>query len=197
MSKNIHAVILAVAIIAVFAVYLLKTGLQPVADEAPAATPAADNMPVTEGGDDMMSAIRGQMEHLRELEKNDPNNPDILVQLGNIYYDAGMAEQAVEYYDRVLGFKPDAVNVMVDKATMLRVLEKPQEAVDLLREVVKRAPRHEQAWFNLGVIYSADLNDTRAAVDSWKKFLGLNPNAAHADAIREEVARMEEELAGK
>jgi len=96
----------------------------------------------------------------------------------------------------VLEKRHDDVNVLVDKATMLRELKRPREAVELLQRVVKLEPKHEQAWFNLGVMYSADLGDTASAVAAWKTFLEASPTSPHADAVRQEVERLEKARAG-
>jgi len=192
MSMKTSIVILAVAIASVFGVWLLKTGLHPVPQQA-AEPPASTGQELDNGAaQDMMTGVRAQVEHLQELERKDPDNLEILVALGNIYYDAGMAEKAVAYYDRVLAKRPDEVDVIVDKATMVRALGRGREAVELLRHVVQLEPKHEQAWFNMGVILSADLNDTAAAVAAWKKFLEVSPTSPHADAVRQEITRMEQ-----
>jgi len=194
MSKYLRLVVLIFAIVSVLVVWLIKTGPQSAID-APIGVDMVENdsslIGVPEG---MMASVRAQIEHLKELEKDDPDNLEVLAALGNIYFDAGMAEQAVKYYDRVLAIQPDNVDVLVDKATMLQLLKRPGEAVRLLEEAVKIAPEHEQAWFNLGVIYSSDLNDPASAIAAWKRFLEINPNATHADAVRGEIERMEKDL---
>ncbi|MFC1475687.1 tetratricopeptide repeat protein [Candidatus Zixiibacteriota bacterium] len=140
----------------------------------------------------MMTSVRAQIEHLQQLAENDPDNPELLAALGNVYYDAGMAERAVDYYDRALALEPGNINVLVDKATMLRLLGRAEEAVQILTQIVAGAPDHEQALFNLGVIYLSDLSDTSSAIEAWKTFLETNPNAEHAAAVRQEVQRLEQ-----
>ncbi len=195
MSKNLYAVILGVAVITVFAVWTMKNALQPALEE-PTAVAAADSPGMGGDPEAMMNDVKQQIQHLQELEKSDPDNPQILTALGNLYYDAGMAEQAVEYYDRVLKLQPDNIEIKVDKASMLRMLGRSAESVAILREIVAAVPEHEQAWFNLGVIYGSDLNDAAGAMDAWKKYLAISPNAPHADAIRQEIARLEKEIGG-
>lgn len=187
MRNYTRLIVLISAIVLVFAIWLIKTGPQPANDGTSEAS-AVDKP------DEMMAAVQASIEHLEELEKENPNDPDVLIALGNIYYDAGLAGQAIKYYDRVLAIQPDNVDVLVDKATMLRLLKKSDEAVNLLEAAVTIAPEHEQAWFNLGVICSSDLNDPASAIAAWKKFLEINPDATHADAVREEIERMETEL---
>jgi tetratricopeptide (TPR) repeat protein len=179
MSKNKRAIILILAIVAVFAVWTIKHLLQPSTGVEPDV--------------DIMTSVRAQIEHLQQLEENDPDNPEILTALGNIYFDAGMSEQAVEYYDRVLAIEPENVDVLVDKATMFRAMGRAPEAIQILEQVVARLPHHEQALFNMGVIYSVDLLDTASAIRAWQSFLEINPHAAHADAVRQQVEQMERE----
>lgn len=193
MSRNVYLAILILAIAAVFTVWGIKHSLQPMAADT------ADEMASPAGAgsaEEVMTSVRAQIEHLHELEKNDPNNPEILIALGNLYYDAGMAEQSVEYYDRVLAMQPENIEVLIDKATMLRPLGRAEEAIQVLKKAITLSPGHEHALFNMGVIYSADLQDIPSAIKAWKQFLEANPNATHADAIRQEVERMEREIGG-
>ena len=197
MSKKTSTVILILAVVSVFGVWFVKRALHPVQQPPPAPATAPKQELSDSAAQNMMTSVRAQIEHLLELEKKDPDNLDVLSALGNIYYDAGMAQKAVEYYDRVLAKRPDEVNVMVDKATMLRAAGQSRAAVELLQQVVKLAPDHEQAWFNMGVIYSADINDTASAIMAWKKFLEVSPASPHADALREELARLESAKTGQ
>ena len=196
MSRNFYAVIVIVSVVSVFAVYLMKSALNPVSDQAPDLDMRAESSGAMDSPENVMGSVRAQIEHLRELAKEDPQNVEILIALGNMYYDAGMAEPAVEYYDRVLAIEADNVDVMVDKATMLRTLKRPDDAVEILQKVIELAPKHEHAWFNMGVIYSVELNDPASAVRAWKMFLEVSPHSAHADAIRQEIERMEQKSAG-
>ncbi len=190
MGKNKRAIILVLAIVAVLTAWAIKHSLQPMTDNPNAGMPvpgaAGEGTP-----EEIMTSVRAQIEHLQQLEENDPDNPEILTALGNIYFDAGMSEQAVEYYDHVLAIEPENVDVLVDKATMLRAMGRAPEAIQILEKVVARLPRHEQALFNMGVIYSSDLLDTASAIRAWQSFLEVNPHAAHADAVRQQVEQME------
>ncbi len=193
MSKTTHLIILILAIVAVFASWAFRRALvpaEPTVTDDPSAAPVLES----QSTDDVMAQITDQIAHLKELADEDPENAELLTALGNLYYDAGMPEEAIEYYDRVLALQPDNVNVLVDKATMVRVSGDSQAAVNLLNKATELNPNHEQAWFNLGVIYSTDLSNPEGALRAWKKFLAINPNAQHADAVRQEVARLESEL---
>jgi tetratricopeptide (TPR) repeat protein len=196
MKKNLHGFVLILLVIIVFGAWGIKHALNRPSEsgQSPVSTPerAAGADP-----EKMMASVRAQIEHLQQLAEGAPNDPHILTALGNIYFDAGMAQQAIEYYDRVLALEPDNIEVMVDKATMLRSLGRPAEALRLLENVVAARPGHEQALFNMGVIYSTDLGDEPAAIRAWKSFLAAHPAAPHADAVRQEIQRLEHQAGGQ
>lgn len=196
MKKNLHGLVLVLLVIIVFGVWGAKHALNGPSEGAqdPVSTPDGAT---GEAPEKMMASVRTQIDHLQQLAEDAPNDPQILTALGNIYFDAGMAQQAIEYYDRVLALEPDNIDVMVDKATMLRSLGRPAEALQLLENVVAARPGHEQALFNMGVIYSTDLGDEPAAVRAWKLFLDAHPEAPHADAVREEIRRLESRSGGQ
>ena len=54
---------------------------------------------------------------LIEQLKSDPNNVKLLVNIGNIYYDAQQYPNAIEYYRQVLKLQPANTDVRSDMAT--------------------------------------------------------------------------------
>jgi len=191
MKKFSHSILLAIVVLAVFGFWAIKQlVVRPVADrEHPPDAPSAQrNGPMPE---QTMDSVRARIDDLRRAVQNDPDNPELLIALGNIFFDAGMPEQAIEYYDRVLSLQPENTNTMVDKATMLRSLGRAPEAIQLLERALTINPGHEQALFNMGVIFSTDLKDDSSAIRAWKLYLTAHATAPQAAAVRQEIDRLE------
>ena len=49
--------------------------------------------------------------------KSDPDNPDLLTNIGNLYYDAQQYSVAIDYYGRALRNKPADAAIRTDMAT--------------------------------------------------------------------------------
>ena len=85
---------------------------------APAASPspAAVN-PMSAGGDVDTAAAP-----LKAALRADPKNYDVLVQLGNLYFDKQVFAPAIEYYRRALELDPTLVTVQPDVERLERAL---------------------------------------------------------------------------
>lgn len=118
----------------------------------------------------------GQINHLETLLADDPDNFDILVILGNNYYDINEPQKSIEYYERALAIKPDAPPVLVDCGAMYRKLGQADKAVELFRKAIEIDPQLPQAYFNLGAVLRMEQGDAVGAALAWKKFLELDPD---------------------
>jgi cytochrome c-type biogenesis protein CcmH/NrfG len=161
--------------------YLIRGSSAPpavAASTAPATVPAAAPAnPLVAAGDlDSMAAP------LKAALRKDPNNFDVLVQLGNLYFDKQVFAPAIEYYGRALELHPKDVNVRTDLGTAYWYSGAPQEAVAEYKQALAVDPGHPQTLFNMGVVYKDGLKDPADAVAAWEKLLRLHPD--HPDRQR-------------
>src|ERR1700740_1485445 len=68
--------------------------------------------------------------------KNDPNNPTLLYQIGNLYYDAQQYPDAVKYYENALRINPKETNVRTDLGTAYHLMGQPDQAIKEYDEVL-------------------------------------------------------------
>jgi cytochrome c-type biogenesis protein CcmH/NrfG len=168
--------------------YMLRGSSAPVvsAASAPAAapsTPAAN--PAAPAGD-----VGLQAAPLKVALAADPKNVDLLVQLGNLYYDKRVFATAIDYYQRALELRPNEVNVRTDLGTAYWYSGLPQKAIEEYKRSLQVDPGHAQTLFNMGVVYKEGLKDPAAAVAAWEKLLKLHPDYPG----RERIQGMIEEL---
>lgn len=189
-SQNRYVLWTVIVLVAVVAVYILKTNMEP------PDTVAGDAAPGRPSAEEVMQQLTQQIDHINEMLARDSTDFDAWAALGNLYFDARMPEEAVDPYRRALEIKPDDPAVRTDLATMLRSLGRHEEAAGHLRRVVEFDSTWHQAWFNLGVIYSFDLGDEQRALGAWKMFVALNPQSQHAQSVNQEIERLEKELGG-
>lgn len=89
-------------------------------------------------------------QHILERE---PNNLDVIRNLGNIAFDQDRHEEAVGYYERYLKQKPDDPDVQTDLGTMYLSDGKTDEAIKIYDAVLRANPSFFQAQFNLAIAY--------------------------------------------
>jgi predicted TPR repeat methyltransferase len=144
------------------------------------------------GGPDApsMDTVTREIAALKEMLEQEPDNFVALTRLGNLFFDAGMFDGAVGYYERALQVTPDDINVRTDLGTSLRRLGRPQEAMKHFEEAVSRDPGHWKGWFNIGVVALYDLGQFDRAEEAFTKVDQLNPGAIDMTALREEIERV-------
>lgn len=126
----------------------------------------------------------------KEVIAKDPKNYDAVVGLGNLYYDAGQAEKAIEIYKKALEINPNDVNVRTDMGTMYRKIGKFDEAIGEFKKAASIDPKHEQSRYNLGVILYSDKKDSKAAAEAWEDLLKVNPNHPNALELKQVIGRI-------
>ena len=116
-------------------------------------------------------AIQPLLERLRQ----DPNNPQLLVNIGNQYYDNHDWSKAVEYYRQSLQVEPENVDVRTDMGTAIWYGGDPQGAIREYGAVLKIRPDYPQTLFNMGIVEWQGVHDDRAALKSWQTLLQRHP----------------------
>jgi tetratricopeptide (TPR) repeat protein len=100
--------------------------------------------------------------HLLILHRLDKKNTDVLVTLGNIYYDTQQDKKAIEFYEKALRLEKWNYNVRCDMATCYRRIKQPDIATRLLKENITMNFSHAQSHYNLSVILKENGNLTAA-----------------------------------
>ncbi len=178
--------------------YLLRGSSSPVpAAASVAASSPATSAPATQNSALNLQPLETTAAPLEAALKTDPKNADLLIQLGNLYYDHQSYSQAIGYYRRALELRPNDVNVRTDMGTAYWYSGNAQQAVSEYKKSLALDPKHAQTLFNLGVVYKDGLKNPALALATWEKLLSLYPQ--HADRARIESlmasARQEKALA--
>jgi tetratricopeptide (TPR) repeat protein len=105
---------------------------------------------------------------------SDPRNYDLLVQLGNLYYDKQVYSPAIDYYRRAVELRPKDVNVRTDLGTAYWYSGLPENAINEYKKSLQVDPGHPQTLFNMGVVYKDGLKDPANAISTWETLLKLH-----------------------
>ena len=152
-----------------------------------AGIPASEGRdPLMEQGASFMAVVTEHKERLKE----DPRDKTSLLFLGNANYDITRFEQAKEYYNRYLEIDPDHIGVRTDLATSYFNMKETDAAIRELRTVLKQAPDHEAALFNLGLILAGNDLDREGAIQAWERLLFAHPDHAKAQEVRRQIEEM-------
>jgi len=142
-------------------------------------------------GQTVDSQTQARVDELKSMLEQDSKNTGILVELGNLYFDAGDFKSAITYYQKLLDIDKDNYDVMTDMGAAYNALNDNDKAMELFKKVVTESPDHEMAWYNLGVVYGAK-NDAANKRFAWERYLALQPTGELADQIRQDLGITEQ-----
>jgi cytochrome c-type biogenesis protein CcmH/NrfG len=139
--------------------------------------------------DQMKRMADTQATPLLEKLKTDPNDPELLVNVGNFYYDAQLYPTAIDYYQRALKIKPADAAVRTDMATAYWYLGNADAAIDEFNQALSYEPNKSNTLFNLGVVKWQGKMDIDGAVAVWQKLLETNPHYEGKDKVEQMIAQ--------
>jgi cytochrome c-type biogenesis protein CcmH/NrfG len=119
----------------------------------------------------------------------DPNNVELIENIGNIYYDAQQFPTAIDYYQRALKEQPANTGVRTDMATAIWYTGNPDGAIAEFQKSLSYEANKPNTLFNLGVIEWQGKMDIDKAVTTWQKLLDTNPNYEGKDKVLELMAQ--------
>jgi len=133
---------------------------------------------------------------LLEVLKNNPNDFETIVKVGNLYYDVKQYREAITYYKRGLVIQPQNVNVRTDMATAYWYLGEADQAIKGFEDSLRYEPNHPETLFNLGIVKWQGKNDVNGAIKVWQKLLDTNPNYEHKRDVEQFIAKAQQHTQG-
>jgi len=169
-----------------------QTATAPGPSAQPSASAAAgpSQMPPQE----LQQALAQQVPPLLKRLKSDPNNAELLADIGNMYFDAHQYDQAAPYYSRALQIQPLNTAVRTDLGTAYWLLGNADRAIAEFQTALKTAPNQANTLFNLGVVQWQGKTDAEAALATWQKLLDTNPAFAGKDKVVQMMAQAKQHL---
>ncbi len=125
--------------------------------------------------------------------KNGPDDPDLLADIGNQYYDHRDYGNAVEYYERSLKLKPENVNVRTDMGTAIWYMGNPDGAIREYETALKYQPDYPETLVNIGIVKWQGKHDGKAALELWQRLLMLNPYYSDRKKVEQLIRQVQAE----
>ena len=125
--------------------------------------------------DDLKHMADKKAEPLLARLKTDPNNSDLLNQLGTLYKATHQFPEAAGYYQKAIEADPKNIGARTDLASCLFYQGDADGAITQLQQALTYDPKDANSLFNLGMIRLQAKNDSSGAVTAWRQLLKLNP----------------------
>jgi tetratricopeptide (TPR) repeat protein len=143
----------------------------------------------------LKAAADAQAAPLANRLKSDPENPQLLAELGNLYYDAQQYPTAVDFYQRVLKVKPADAAVRTDMATAYWYIGNADLAIAEFDKALTFAPHNPNTLFNRGLVKWKGKNDAAGALADWKELLASDPAYDQKDKVEQMIAEAKKQQA--
>jgi tetratricopeptide (TPR) repeat protein len=127
--------------------------------------------------------------------KADPNNPDLLSSVGNLYYDAHQYPAAVDYYARTLKAKPSDAAVRTDMGTAFWYMGNADRALAEFDKALSYAPNNANTLYNRGLVRWKGKMDAAGAIADWEKLLATNPQYEGKAQVEQMLAEVRKHVA--
>ena len=121
--------------------------------------------------------------------KTNPNDADVLNQLGMMYRATHQFKTAIDYYQKSLDINPKNVGARTDMASCLYYLGDVDGALAQLDKSLAYDPKHAGTLINIGIIRWKGKNDVDGAVAAWEKAIKLSPNPQDKEAIQHMISQ--------
>jgi cytochrome c-type biogenesis protein CcmH/NrfG len=129
--------------------------------------------------------------------KNDPQNTDLLDQVGATYHAAHQFKQAAVYYDKAVQIDPKNIALRTKLAISLYRSGDVDPAIAQLNQALSYDPKDANALFDLGMIRLQGKQDTKGALAAWRQLLKSNPQlSANRKAVVQKMIADAQSTAG-
>jgi len=179
--------------------YLFRGSAAPdatTASAAPGSASAATQDPAPQDPAQMTAMLDKATAPLLAAIKNNPNDLESVVGLGNVYYDAQQYPQAIHYYEQALQLQPENADVTTDLGTAYWYTGDADKAIAQFKQSLKIRPNHAGTLFNLGIVEWQGKMDPSAAVTAWEQLLKTNPDYPQKQQIEGFIAKAKQHLKG-
>jgi len=134
---------------------------------------------------DLGKSIETQIQRFLNDLKRTPKNVYLLNNLGNTYLSIGAFDKATECFKRVLAIDKNFRLAMMNLAKAYMIQDKPDEALEIYLEYVKKYPSDAKALATLAHVYLRleKLDEARAVIEKSISLKPDNANAHHTSGI--------------
>ena len=179
-AKQVYAMAVICLAVGLAIGYLFRGSQSPVAPASPAANAQPSAAASGMGGhmpslEEMKQMADKQAAPLLEKLKSDPNNSDLLIQVGKIYNSTHQFKEAAGYYDKALQVDPKNVAIRTEMASCLYYSGDVDGAISQLQQSLHYDPKDANSLFNLGMMKWQGKQDSKGALAAWQELLKSNP----------------------
>ena len=125
---------------------------------------------------------------LHAAAENAPDDVQVRVDLGNLYFDGDRFEDAIPWFEAALALSPEEVEVSTDLGVAYFYIEDIDRALSQFARSLDVAPAHAKTILNLGIVRAFGKQDLEGAIEAWEEVQRVAPGSPEALAAAELIA---------
>jgi tetratricopeptide (TPR) repeat protein len=144
----------------------------------------------------MMDQVSQELSALKQAIQDDPKDVVALGRLGGLYMDAGMYDQAIDYFRRAVEAEPADVHMRTEMATTMLMMGQAREALTELEDCIELDPGHGKTWYWKGLAH-VEVGEYEKGEASFAKALELMPGSFDLEELRAEIEKIKAQRASE
>jgi len=137
------------------------------------------------------------LEDLKASLKERPDDPELLLRVGDAYFEFKQFAEAAVYYKKALEKRQDDAEIYNDIGLSTHYIGDSKEGLSYVEKGIKKNPYHQRLWLTKGFILAYGLGDLDAAREAWDKARALNPESQVGKAAADFLAQAPNAQHGK
>ena len=122
---------------------------------------------------------------LRAAAETAPDDAQVRVDLGNLYFDARRFEDAIPWFEAALVLNPEEVDVSTDLGVVYYYMDDIDRALSQFERSLEVAPTHAKTILILGIVRAFGKQDLQGAIEAWEEVQRVAPGSREAIAAAE------------
>ncbi len=160
-------------------------GSQQARGPVPAAAPVAQAAPAPQPASPQPVPIDTErVKALQSVAAQNAKDPQPLVQLGNIYFDAEQYKDAIGWYEKAIALNPNDANVSTDLGVAYYYMNQADRALTQFDHSLKVDPKHIKTLLNVGIVRAFGKQDLPGAAQAWQQVVELSPDSPEGQAAK-------------
>ena len=125
-----------------------------------------------------------RVQALEAAAKQNPNDAQSRIQLGNIFFDAEQYPKAIGWYEQAIKLSPTDTNLSTDLGVAYYYINQPDKALAQFDQSLKNDPNHIKTLLNVGIVKAFGKQDLAGAGRAWEQVAKLAPNSPEGLAAK-------------
>jgi cytochrome c-type biogenesis protein CcmH/NrfG len=134
----------------------------------------------------------GLIEEYKTILAEDPNNLASLIALAHAYAGGNEWDKAITLYEHALRIDPHNADLLTDLGIACRSAGQIDRALGEFHKAVENDPMHQNARFQMGIVYAYDKKNYPAAIRVWKELLHISPHHDEAEYMKHCIVKFGE-----